>query len=86
MVSDTGLEPAPSSPQPGGLPVIPIRVDMVEMERIELPIPACKTGVFPLALHPRGGSEGGIRTHEHLLCRQRPWTTRPPHYDRIFMK
>ena len=25
---------------------------MVEMERIELSIPACKTGVFPLALHP----------------------------------
>ena len=36
---------------------------MVEMERIELSIPACKTGVFPLALHPRNGSEGGIRTH-----------------------
>lgn len=26
---------------------------MVEMERIELSIPACKTGVFPLALHPQ---------------------------------
>jgi hypothetical protein len=36
---------------------------MVEMERIELSIPACKTGVFPLALHPLSGSEGGIRTH-----------------------
>ena len=36
---------------------------LVEMERIELSIPACKTGVFPLALHPHGtGSGGGNRT------------------------
>ena len=36
---------------------IPRYIDLgvVEVGRVELPIPRCKRSVFPLALHPRSG-------------------------------
>ena len=47
-----GIEPSHLAWQASRLPLHHTR-RLVEMERIELSIPACKTGVFPLALHPR---------------------------------
>ena len=44
------------APKAGGLPIIPIRVVLMEV---------------------RVGFEPTVE----LLCRQLPWTTRPPHYD-----
>ena len=46
-----GIEPSHLAWQASRLPLHHTR-RLVEMERIELSIPACKTGVFPLALHP----------------------------------
>ena len=48
---------------------------MVEMERIELSIPACKTGVFPLALHPHYIGSGGWARSSDI------WFNRPTLYQ-----